>query len=273
MKITTARLLEASADESLEGGLVIRADLQPLGGPGSPVKPAVYEGGRYQRDRRWIGTGAAATDVDAVVIDNAPSQANRLESALERFRERLGLPSVVLDLSDWTTLPPHLPRQLSGFRLPHRQADAYLRDATLNGEPFTKTPVGTALFSATADRPQALLQWFPQALLYGFWQSHLGPKRSQAKFARSWVSEITGLRPATTETKVFGTKGDPLNLSVDEKVVYDEEDWVAIPWQLTEEKKAPGAKGQKKQDSLSNLGHGQAIFDAAPAAISFASIQ
>ncbi|HEU5001368.1 MAG TPA: type I-U CRISPR-associated RAMP protein Csb1/Cas7u [Actinomycetota bacterium] len=273
MKLTAARLVEACSDDSVEGGLCIKANLQPLGGPGSPVKPAVYEGGKYQQDRRWVGIGAEASAVDAVVVDNVPSQANRLEAALDRHRKVLGLPSIVIDLSEWTTLPPHLPRQLSSFRLPHRQADAYLRDATLDGVPFAKAPVGAALFNGTADRPEALVQWFPQTLLYGFWQSHLGNKRSQAKLARSWVSEITGLEPATVDTRIFGAKGDPLNLSISEKVSYDENDEVGIPWQLTDEKKSAVARGQKKQDSLSNVGHGQAIFDGAPAAISFHSIQ
>jgi CRISPR-associated protein Csb1 len=273
MGIDVNRLNDACGDHSLEGGLSIKAELEPLGGPGSPVKPAVYEKGVYQLDRRWIGTGQATEPADVVVIDNVPSQANRLEAALERFRARLGLPDVELDLSDWDSLPPHLPRRISGFRFPHRHADAYLRDATLDGVAFPKTAVGKALMNATADRPQALLEWFPQTLLFGFWQSHLGPKRSQAKLARSWVSEVAGDRPATTDTRTLGTKGDPLNLSVTERVAYDEIDWVGVPWELTDEKKTAGPRGQKKQDSLSNLGHGQALFDGAPAGVSFASLE
>jgi CRISPR-associated protein Csb1 len=69
------------------------------------------------------------------------------------------------------------------FRFPHRNADAYLRDATLDGASFMGSEVGRAVFDATADCPEALLQWCPQALLFGFWQSHLGKMRSQAKLA------------------------------------------------------------------------------------------
>jgi CRISPR-associated protein Csb1 len=209
--------------------------------------------------------------VDVVVIDNVPSQANRLEAALLRLRSELGLPDVELDLSECGPLPPHLPRRLSGFRFPHRQADAYLRDATLDGADFPKTPVGRELMEATADQPSALLQWFPQALLYGFWQSHQGKRRSHAKLARSWVSEIAGYAPATTKTRVLGLKGDPLNLSVDEKVIYDPDD--QSDWNLADEKKSGG---RKKQESLSELGHGQVPVspnDAAPGAISFAEIE
>ena len=121
-----------------------------------------------------VGHGADRRPVDVLVIDNEPSQANRLEAALEQRRAELGLPEIVLDLTSVGALPPHLPAQISSFRFPHRNADAYLRDAMLNGTKFLNTEVGAAIFGATADKPEALLQWFPQALLFGFWQSHLG---------------------------------------------------------------------------------------------------
>jgi CRISPR-associated protein Csb1 len=276
MKIDAGHLAKACGDDSQEAGVLITSELVPVGGHGAPVKPAVYAGGLFQEDRRWRTNGAGPEPVKVVVIDNVPSQANRLEAALLRLRSELGLPDVELDLSGCGPLPPHLPRRLSGFRFPHRQADAYLRDATLDGEDFPKTQLGRELMEATADQPSALLQWFPQALLYGFWQSHLGKRRSHAKLARSWVSEIAGYRPATTETRVLGLKGDPLNLSVDEQVAYEsDEDWVAAGWQLTEEKKVSGGK---QKDRLSNLGHGQVPFpkqgeQGAPGSVSFAEIE
>ncbi len=161
MKIDAGRLAKACGDDSQEAGVLITSELVPLGGHGAPVKPAVYAGGLYQQDRRWRTNGAGPEPVDVVVIDNVPSQANRLEAALLRLRSELGLPDLELDLSGCGSLPPHLPRRLSGFRFPHRQADAYLRDATLDGADFPKTPVGRELMEATADQPSALLQWFP----------------------------------------------------------------------------------------------------------------
>ena len=152
-----------------------------------------------------------------LVIDNEPSQSNRLEAALEQRRAELGLPEIVLDLTSVGALPPHLPAQISSFRFPHRNADAYLRDAMMDGTRFPKSEAGAAIFSATADKPEALLQWFPQALLFGFWQSHMG-KRSQAKLARAWISEIIGVEPAAAGVRRLGLKGDPLNLSVAEAV-------------------------------------------------------
>jgi CRISPR-associated protein Csb1 len=268
------RLFDACSDLSWEAGITIKTDLEPLAGHGAPVKPAVYAGGLYQLDERWDGRKEPPEAVRVVVIDNVPSQANRLEAALQTLRGALGLPEMVLDLSGFD-LPPHLPKQLSSFQFPHRQADAYLRDATLDGQPFPRTPLGQSLFRATADNPVAILEWFPQAALYGFWQSHLGKKRSQAKLARSWVSEIVGYSPATTGTKALGLKGDPLNLSIDERAEYDPEDLIGgEPWKVVEGEKKGG--GGRTKERLSELGHGQVpvnIAEAAPAAISFARIE
>ena len=197
------------------------------------------------------------------MIDNVPSQANRHEEALRRSRASTGVPEMLLDLSNLAGLPPHLPRRLSSWQFPHRNADAYLRDATLDGKDFGKHEIGRKLFAATGDRAAALIAWCPQALLYGFWQSHLGKKRSQAKLARAWTSEIIGWQPAKADTKILGVKGDPLNLSIEESALYDDQDHEG--WRLG----AKAEKGEVKK-ALSELGHGQVPFsDATPAAVSF----
>lgn len=260
------RLLRGCSDDSFDDGLLIETELVPVAGQAAPVKPAVYEGGRYQRDRRWASPDDAVPQ-DVIVVDNVPSQANRLEEQLRRERARCGFPEIVLDLSDLDWMPEHLPRELSSFQFPHRNADAYLRDALLDGQPFGKSSIGQAIFAATPWAAGALVAWFPQALLYGFWQSHLGKKRQQTKHARSWVSEIVGWQPAARETTTtFGLKGDPLNLSVDESAIFDQDDQAG--WSLGEK----AAKGQEKK-KLSELGHGQVPFmndnDAAPAGVSF----
>ena len=203
------------------------------------------------------------------MIDNVPSQANRLEDALRRNRESLSIPEFVLDLSSLTHLPAHLPRQLSSLQFPHRNGDAYLRDATVEGGDFIKSALGQSIFGATAQTCGPLIAWFPQALLFGFWQSHLGKKRQNTKHARAWVSEIVGWRPASTETRVFGLKGDPLNLSTDELVTSNAAD--RTQWDVGKGTRIPGGKN----DRLSEMGHGQVPFmgkDAAAAAVSFARV-
>ena len=276
MDVSAESLIQACSDAGTGAGILMVTELLPLSGSGAPVKPAVYEGGRYQVDRRWDGEGNERAPVDVIVIDNVPSQANRLEEALRQMRCDLRLPEISLDLSSLEPLPAHLPRALSSFQFPHRQADAYLRDAIVGTCRFERTPNGERLFGATRENAVALLEWFPQAILYGFWQSHLGKKRSQAKLARSWVSEIVGVCPATTETRVLGVKGVGLNLATDEKVEFNPDN--ASGWGLTEAKKVAktGASGGKTSDSLSNIGHGQVPFkrgEEALAGISFKRVE
>ena len=261
-------LLKGCADEAFDDGIRIDTELVPLAGAGGPVKPAVYEGGTYQQDRRWA-TPEDDEPTPVVVIDNVPSQANRLEDALRRHSESTAVPEFVLDLSVMTHLPAHLPRRLSSLQFPHRNADAYLRDAELDGTDFIKTPLGQEIFGATAQTSGPLMAWFPQALLYGFWQSHLGKKRHNSKHARAWVSEIIGWQPAATDTRMLGLKGDALNLNTDEFVTSNTDD--RTQWDIGKTKKIEGGKS----DKLSEIGHGQVPFmggDASAAAVSFARV-
>ena len=269
-EITSGALCAGCADDSFDDGIRIDTELEPLAGAGAPVKPAVYEGGRYQMDRRWGATGDAEP-TPVIVVDNVPSQANRLEDALRQHREAVGVPELRLDLSQLGGLPAHLPESLSSLQFPHRNADAYLRDAQINGEDFLKTELGKSIFDATARACGPLMAWFPQALLYGFWQSHLGKKRTNSKHARAWVSEIIGWQPAVEETtKTLGLKGDPLNLSTAEDVTFNPND--QAKWDVGKAK----AAGDDKKDKLSEIGHGQVPFmksdDAAAAAVSFARV-
>lgn len=254
------RITRACADDGFDAGIRIVTELEPIGGPGAPVKPATYSGGAVQRGRRWDPEHPdAETPAEIVVIDNVPSQANRLEAGLLAGRSEVGLPEIVLDLSSLQTLPPHLPRQLSSWQFPHRNADAYLRDAELDGVSFGRTEVGRAIQRATPWDAGPLLAWFPQALLYGFWQSHLGKANSQAKHARVWSSRIVGWYPAVASdddidyTRTNGTKGDPLNISKDVEVYVDEDD--TTTWSLATE------KGRKKSRP-SEIGMGQVPTEA-----------
>jgi CRISPR-associated protein Csb1 len=278
MELTAGVLVGALGDGAADAAITIATEWEPIAGPGAPVKPAIYAGGRYQFGERWVPSGSGAQRVLTVSLDGVASQANRLERTLKHHRAVLGLPELVLDLSAVTTLPVHLPRQLSSFDFPHRNADAYLRDAMYDGKAFMQTPVGQEVFNATGDNPNGLLRWMPQAFLYGFWQSHLGKKRAQTKWARTWTSELFGIEPATDPTalvRTLGTKGDPLNLSVDSALQYDDNDTGG--WSVAGDGRV-GKKGGagKSADALSNLGHGQVPFresDSAPVGLSCRSIQ
>ena len=139
----------------------------------------------------------------------------------------------------------------------------------LGDDDFIKTDLGRAIFEATAQECGPLMAWFPQALLYGFWQSHLGKKRHNTKHARAWVSEIVGWKPAATDTRVLGLKGDPLNLNTDESITSNPND--RVEWEIGKGEKIEGSK----KDKLSEIGHGQVPFmgnEAPAAAVSFARV-
>ncbi|MDE0654421.1 MAG: type I-U CRISPR-associated RAMP protein Csb1/Cas7u [bacterium] len=266
--ISLSDLVAGCADDSFDAGIRIDAELEPIGGPGASVKPAVYDGGAYQLDRRWADPDDEEP-APVIVIDNVPSQANRLEEAIRLRRDSMGVPEMVLDLSEVPQLPAHLPASISSWHFPHRVADAYLRDSQIDGIDFEKHELGEALLAATPWSASALIAWFPGAALYGFWQSHLGKKRANTKHARAWVSEIVGWYPAASDTKVKGLKGDPLNLNTDEVVTSNADDRVS--WDIGKVKRTDA-----KTDKLSEMGHGQVPFmrdaDAAASAVSFSRI-
>lgn len=261
MTISVEKLIEGCADDAFDAGISIRSKLEPMAGPGATVKPAIYEGPRYQMDARWVGEGEDRRNVEAIVIDNVPSQANRLEAGLEGCAREVGLPDMVIDFSDYEHLPPHVPSRLSSFVLPHRCADSYLRDSTLDEVALTKTDLGKAIFTASAQNPLALVQYMPQSLLYGFWQSHFGKHGPQTKLARSWTSEIVGYEPAASDVRRLGLKGDPYNLHASDALKVDADN--LIGWEFVSGKAKSGAKSEK----LSAIGHGQVPVSASEATL------
>ncbi|MCY4094487.1 MAG: hypothetical protein OXG05_05090 [Gammaproteobacteria bacterium] len=87
------------------------------------------------------------------------------------------------------------------------------------------------------------------------------------------MSEIIGWHPATTTTKVFGLKGDELNLNIDDDISSNPND--RTDWGIGEDILVQDGK----KDKLSEIGHGQVPFmrsdgpNAAPAApVSFSRV-
>ena len=202
------------ADESC-AGIRIRAEMEPLGGRGSPINPAIHSGGVYAWQRRYtVGTDDLQ---DCIVVDSVQSQAARLQRALA---DLVGYPMIEIDLSG-AELPAHLPGRITSVEFPHRHADAYVRESEHDGKRFDRTDLGRALLDATASNPEALLGWFPHSLICGFWQSHTGKNDTRAKHPRAWTSEIVGWMPSMSKDDIegsnrkferLGTKGDPLNI-------------------------------------------------------------
>lgn len=163
------------------------SELQPAGGSGDKVFPPTYEGGRYATEIRYV----EGREVSCVLLDSVQSQANRLELALlEAHRAgRVRLPLVVTRFDQERLLKRF---DVSSLEVPHRIADALLRDSLLDGVIFRKSDKGRVLDTADARHATGLFGLCPTALLFGLWDS-TGPRGGMgAKFQRALVSEIVG---------------------------------------------------------------------------------
>lgn len=179
--------------------------LQPTGGAGSSLFPPTYvvgeEGGKYAIEARRLGEQKVER---AVLLDSVPSQANRIEEALQRAidEKRLELPLLVV------TLPPD--QRVTSLEAPHRIADAIFRDSELQNKPFRDSAVGQAFVAANVKNATALFELCPTALILGTWDSTGASGGLGNKFARALVSEVIGYQ-AETFKKTAG-RIDPLGV-------------------------------------------------------------
>ncbi len=237
------RLAEATSPAREHTAIVIRATYQPVGGIGRTVMPPTYPvsdnernpNARYLISKRLVD----GQQRDAVVIDQEPSQANRVEEALREARDhgRLELP-----LFEMRVPTPLGDIRLTSLDFPHRYADAYLRDSQIDGVRFDESPVGKHLRAASASDVRPLYQREPMSLIFGAWDSHR--KGRWPKFARLYASSMYGLDPVPYAR--MGGRMDPQNLTgaVDD-AAKAEGDWRFI------------AEGEKKAGKkLSEIGHG-----------------
>lgn len=237
------RLMEAASSERQHTAVVVRAVYQPVGGAGRTVMPPTYPVADTERDpnakyliAERLVDGQARR---AVVIDQEPSQANRIEEALRdaRYQGRLELP--LFEMRVPTALGEI---RLTSLDFPHRYADAYLRDSLVDGVRFDESPVGKRLRAATVADVLPLYEREPASLIFGAWDSHR--KGRWPKFARLYSSSMYGLDPVTYAR--MGGRMDPQNLTgaVDD-AAKAETDWQFI------------AEGEKKKGTrLSKIGHG-----------------
>jgi CRISPR-associated protein Csb1 len=250
---TYQRLAAAMTGRTNDAGIRFTTRFDAAGGPGSRVMPPTYSGGTYLTAVRLLEEG---DPVPTVLIDSFQSQANRVEEALLDARDdgRIALPlfEMVGDVGPW-------PLRLTSLDMPHRYADAYLRDSTIDGVRFDKTEIGAALRVATPENARSLFRHDPVSLILGAWNSHR--KGRQPKFARAYKSEVLGINPQREERR--GGRLDPINLTgaVDG---HGDADW---NFSATGEKKAKGER-------LSEIGHGNALAkDGSPGGFTVAEVR
>jgi CRISPR-associated protein Csb1 len=166
--------------------------LQPVGGVGDKVFPVTYSGGAYATERRSLD----GIVVDCVLIDSVQSQANRAEEALKLAMERgrTRLPLIEVDFQKANETFRNLLPNLTSLDVPHRLADAILRDSVLpDGTRFSKSQYAQRWGKSNLWNATAVYELCPTALLFGMWGSPEKPGGLGAKFERAFVSEIVAV--------------------------------------------------------------------------------
>lgn len=212
-----------------------RRRLQPAGGEGDKVFPPTFAGAVYAVEQRRIPGREAP--VTCVLLDSVQSQANRMELALQEAVDggKIRLPLVVVDFSEYgptgdVEADANAGRliddvgQITTLQVPHRLADAILRDSELNGVPFRRSETGKTLNSVSLANATPLFQLCPTALIFGMWDS-TGPKGGLGpKFERALVSEIVGIGAEYHEDyRARGVRRDPLEISKNVPVLRNED--------------------------------------------------
>jgi CRISPR-associated protein Csb1 len=157
-----------------------------------------------------------------VLLDSVQSQANRMELALQEAFDAgdVKLPVITVDFSEYDPKDGKEGQLLdavgkvTSLQVPHRLADAILRDSEHNGKRFRDSDVARALNQASLLNATPLYQLCPTALVFGMWDS-TGPKGGLgAKFERAMVSEVIGFEASLSDLhKNRGVRRDPLEAS------------------------------------------------------------
>ena len=178
------------------------------------VFPPTYEGGTYATEDRIID----GKTLPCVLLDSVPSQANRMEMALQDAVDggAVTLPVVAVDFSKVNN--PGVPK-ITSLQAPHRIVDAILRDSmTADKKKFRESDIGKELELLANAYATPLLKYAPHCLVFGIWDS-TGPKGGLGvKFARALVSEIIGVN--VVEGVKTSSRIDPLNIRVQSGLLF-----------------------------------------------------
>ena len=164
-KLTISELQEAVANNAAAFRLTLKLEAV------SPkVFPPTYEGGKYATEDRIIN----GQKLPCVLLDSVPSQANRMELALQDAAEsgQIKLPVVSVDFAAVNN--PGV-RKVTSLQAPHRIVDAILRDSNLNGAKkptkFRDSDIGRELNQLSTGYATPLLDYAPHCLVFGMWDS------------------------------------------------------------------------------------------------------
>jgi len=211
-----------------------RRRLRPAGGDGDKVFPPTFAGAVYAIEKRRLA--GRDEPVTCVLLDSVQSQANRMELALQEAVDegRVKLPLVVVDFFEFDPTGDmeadeaaerliEKVGRITSLQVPHRLADAILRDSELDGAKFRRSERGKALNTVSLANATPLFELCPTALVFGMWDS-TGPKGGLGpKFERAMVSEIVGIGVQWEDDyRNRGVRRDPLEISKNVLVFRDE---------------------------------------------------
>ncbi len=243
-----------------------RRRLQPAGGEGDKVFPPTFAGAVYAVEQRRLP--GHEEPVTCVLLDSVQSQANRMELALQQAFDagRFRMPLVEVDFSERDPTGDveadleagrliDAVGRLTSLQVPHRLADAILRDSELDGTPFRQSEIGKALNTVNLANATPLFELCPTALLFGMWDS-TGPKGGLGpKFERAMVSEITGVGVdfgVKTQSRV-----DPLIAKTTGITLYEKKGggWTLNEGEALKKDGKPVKLGKDGKASEANLGN------------------
>ena len=238
-----------------------RRRLRPAGGDGDKVFPPTFAGKMYAIESRRVPGRDEA--VRCVLLDSVQSQANRMELALQESLDagRFRIPLIKVDFSKHDpTGDVEADRKadrlidaigtVTSLQVPHRLADAILRDSELNGVPFRNSDKAKALNQASPTNATPLFRLCPTALLFGMWDS-TGPKGGLGpKFERAIVSEVVGIGVEKGDLR-RGVRRDPFEV----RAAVNVHKFADRSWKVAE----TGAKG-KNVVSPSSVNHSSVPF-------------
>lgn len=237
-----------------------RRRFQPAGGEGDKVFPPTFAGAVYAVEQRHV-PGRTEPSV-CVLLDSVQSQANRMELALQEALDEGKIKIPVLEV-DFTEYGPtgdieddekkgrllDAVGKVSSLQVPHRLADAILRDSQIDGVDFRKSEKGKALNTVSLLNAASLFALCPTALVFGMWDS-TGPKGGLGpKFERAMVSEVVGIG-AEIGGLLRGVRRDPLEASKSVPILKRS----PVDWEVADDPKAKGVVVPSK------INHGSVPF-------------
>ena len=256
-----------------------RRRLQPAGGEGDKVFPPTFAGAVYAIEKRRVAGREGA--VQCVLLDSVQSQANRMEQALQdaidadkgdakkNDTNRLWVPHVVVDFSDNDPKDGGSEQQdklieavgkVTSLQVPHRLADAIVRDSDMNGTRFRDSEKGKQLNRVSVANATPLFEMCPTALVFGMWDS-TGPKGGLGpKFERAMVSEVVGIGAEWHEDyRARGVRRDPLEARAAVKVIKNADK----SWRMAQGQEKNGRKvWESGATEPSKINHSSVPFDS-----------